>query len=151
MDKKDIESIIRKAFNCTSSIESIPETEYDELNYKIARYDVQTVKKYLPLLLIRDSLKRSEYDFDGTGDQLVYFLDGNLETEKGTNRYDDIESHEVGKEISNRIFKDFNHDEINAIILWLEEIALSKYKDLCHDDVRSAINFWKNKLKDSPA
>jgi hypothetical protein len=147
---KSIEKQIRDAFKCTLALDSLKEVEYEELNHKIVRYDFDSVKKYLPLLLIHEIYKDEKYIFSGTGDQLIYFLDGELLEEKaGIKNKGDSKSYNFSKTYNQNLFNKFNSDEATAVLSWLESVALPKYKDLCEGEIESAIVFWRKKVESS--
>jgi len=144
---KKIELKIRKAFNCTVSIESLSQEEAEELNYGINKYDSNTVKKLLPLLLIKNMQALAKGKHIWSSDGLVYFLDGCMLGRRpagGTSK--ENSSYAYLLEIQKQTFSEFTSQQAEAILLWLEDIAYPAHKDHCLVDVESAIRFWKEKI-----
>lgn len=144
--KQELQGTIRKAFRCGLPLDTDLPFAFSEMNHKITRYDTSTIKRYLPLLLINEIGEDLEPSFSGTGDHLVYFLDGYLLAQKAdakTSR--DLRSIELQLDFQERRFREFGREEAQAIVRWLEEIAYPKYGHLCPKDLHSALEYWKDK------
>jgi hypothetical protein len=136
-----IEANIRKAFHCNLQLDDSLPFDFAEMNSEICRYNDLHVRKNLPLLLIKE-MENSQRSSASTGDHLVYFLDGYLLA-----RQDDRRSYKVLLDIQQKRFANYSVEEAQAILAWLEEIAYPKYRDLCPDDLDSAIKYWRDKAK----
>lgn len=142
------ESKIRKAFRCTAPEDSISMAEAEALNYDISRYDDASVRRLLPLLLIKEMHALSKGAGTWSGDGLVYFLDGYLLGRKPTkDNLAKVTAYERSLAFQTKQFAGFNGEQALAILLWLNEVAYPNFKDHCPDDLESAIKFWKDKLK----
>jgi hypothetical protein len=143
-----LEGKIRKAFGCVASIDSISEEEARELNHGINRVDNASFKRLLPLLMLREMHSENKCSFQGTGDHLVYVLDGGLEQGKrNADQSGGSASCHMQLEFNQRRFSGFSTSEADAILAWLREVAIPKYGDLCHDAIASAIKFWEGRLR----
>lgn len=137
-----LENQIRSAFGCSLPLNTFSGCEYEDWNTKIIKHDNQTVKKYLPLLLI-NQIYDDKNVFSSTGDHLIYFLDGNLDTRRNTKD----NSYQQSKQYREETFSNFTLEESEAVLRWLKEVAYSKYEDLCMEDVQSAIRYWSLKTE----
>lgn len=144
LNYQEIENQIREAFHCQLPLHTLTDDEYAEWNHKISQYNIETVKKYLPLLLIREMYKDDEFSFNGTGDHLVYFLDGQLLGDKHEAKTEkDLDAYQFLETSKKNLFRYFTYSEAMSVLYWLSEVASSKYSDFCQRDVDSAIQFWE--------
>ena len=151
MEPEKLETEIRKAFGCSTPVNSMSQDDFEALNYDLNRYDNATVRKLLPLLLIREMHELSSGGESWSGDGIIYFLDGLLRGRipSGTDpkKWGEYERLRTSKE--NR-FSDFTRGEARAILNWLETVARETYRDCsCLVDVESAIEFWRVKLTEA--
>ena len=141
---RSLEEKIRNAFGCVAAIESISAQEARELNHGINRLDNASVKRFLPLLMLRELYAENMFSFQGTGDHLVYFLDGALQRQKhDADISGNYQSYYEQLKIVERRFSEFSKCEADAILAWLREVAIPKYGEMCNDDIESAIQFWE--------
>ena len=139
VENHKLEARIRKAFACNAPLSTPLPYDFSEMNHKISRYANSYVRKYLPLLLIKE-MESEQRSPTSTGDHLIYFLDGYLLARQG-----DTHSYKTLLDIQQETFADFGREEAQAILKWLEIIAFPKYRDLCADDLDSAIKYWRDK------
>ncbi|MCD4779487.1 MAG: hypothetical protein K8S27_02910 [Candidatus Omnitrophica bacterium] len=143
MDIILLEKKIREVFACSLPMDALSDDQYDDLNSGINRLDDASVKKYLPLLLIREMNLHYKYALSGTGDQLIYFLDGaQLDEKDSATSQADKSSVDCLININESTFQDFTKNQGEMISIWLKEFAYDKYVEYCKKDVESAIYYW---------
>ena len=143
MDNILLEKKIREAFACSLPLDTLSNDQYDDLNSGINRLDDASVKKYLPLLLIREMNLQYKYALSGSGDHLIYFLDGaQIEGKDSTTSQADRSSVDCLIDISESTFQDFTKSQGEVLAIWLKEFAYDKYAEFCKKDVESAIFYW---------
>ncbi len=147
MEKAEIEAVIRRAFGCTAPLETIPADEYEKLNSAINLFDAKALKEYLPLLLIKELSDTKQHAFQVTGDQLIYFLDGYQRSAKAEGeKTGDMSSYDALLRIAERTLAEFDEGQAQAILIWLQELAYPRYRELCLRELDSAIAFWQDKV-----
>jgi hypothetical protein len=139
-----LESLIRKAFSCTTSLDSLSTEDAREANYEIAKLDNASVLRLLPLLMMREMYDNSS----SNGDHLVYFFDGALvkRDKEGKLVPRNEKTHAVFYHFKKEDFKNFTKEQAHVIVLWLKQVAIPKYNQLCPVDILSALSFWENRL-----
>ncbi len=143
-----LEEKIREAFDCSVPVESISANDAHNLNHGINRLDKASIMRILPLLLLRELQNNHEFSFQGSGDHLVYFLDGALLRDKAeAERSGNYGPYAAQHEVQTRRFSEFSSRKAEAILAWLRDVAIPKYGDLCPEDIASAIQFWDEKLR----
>ena len=130
---------IRKAFVCELPLETFSDEDFKELKWELPRFDDESSKKWLPLLLIHEIGRPTARN----GDSLVYFLDGNMSAR------DEDERRRLLPE-RRRYLDRFTDDEAAAVLRWLSEAAAPKYGGLCGEDLKSAVAYWQGRLNTNP-
>lgn len=118
--------------------------EADDLLVDIVMLDNQSVRKLLPVLLLRTLPGHLDGDKDNSS--LVITLDGALLKKKkdGTWR-SDPELHRLELEYSYSTYSSFSKDEAKSVLRWLKEVAASNEGwNACPDHIISAIVFWQS-------
>ena len=140
-----IERRIRKAFNCTDSLDSISNEEAIEANHDIHALDNASVLNLLPLLMLKEMYNKTSE----TGDSLIRFFDvALLKRDKQGNLIPrDEKIHAEIYRFQNERFKNFTKEQARAIYFWLRHIANQKAQYKRHAEIFSALFYWKNRYE----
>ena len=122
---------IRRAFSCRLPLATLSEDDYRDLKYELASLRSEDVIKWLPLLLIHEI----ETPESGSGDSLVYLLDGNLSGRRS-------QTADVQRKDARALLETFTVEQVEAVRLWLKRVAKRKYGRLCQGDIDSALAYW---------
>jgi hypothetical protein len=132
---RNLEQMIRLAFNCKLDVGSFPADGYAQLKWKLSSLDEASAKEWLPLVLIQEIHSAPTME----GDAVVYFLDGNLSARQGESGIEQL------RKTAHEAFRRYSDDQAHAVRGWLEEVAELHYQELCEDDIESAISYWRGR------
>lgn len=139
-----LEQDIRAAFHCAAPETILSREEADDLYVDIVMLDNQSVRKLLPILLLRTMPGHLDGDRDNS--DLVITLDGALlKKKKGGAWSSNPELHRLELEYSYGMYSSFSKDEARSVLRWLKEIAvINDCWKLCSNHIISAIIFWQS-------
>ena len=138
-----LEYLIRKAFNCTESLDSMTIEDARAWNQDIVMVDYPSIIKIFPMLMMKEMYDKSRVN----GDCLIRFLDGALLKKDKLGNFvpRDKKIHEFDYRYTNDQFKDFTKEQAQVIVRWLKQVAKQKYWKDYSVPITSAIIYWKSK------
>ena len=138
-----LEYLIRKAFNCTESLDSMTIEDARAWNQEITMFGSPTILNIFPMLMLKEMYDKSKEN----GEFLVYFLDGAfIKKDKFGNLLPrDVTTYTHMRQYKNNQFKDFTKEQAQVIVRWLKQVAKQKYWKDYSVPITSAIIYWKSK------
>ena len=140
-----LEQEIRMSFRCRTSEAMLSSEEAEALVFDLVMLDNQSVKKFLPILLLRTI--PGHLDGDRKVGDLVIMLDGALLKKQKDGSWDSRpETHREELDYYYDMYGSFNVDEARCVLRWIKEVAVNKQAEwrFCTNHVISAMIFWQS-------